>query len=389
MAIRERQSMLPSDLRVTNCLRIVAALRAATSMSNSEVAREVGLSVPAVHRLMSELVAAGLVDEIGPASETVAIGRPAAIYRFRGEAGFLAGVDVGNGTTRVILTDLNFTERASLSFLTRDLATDLSSVLSETVSRVHAQQGEGAAPLVGVGVGVSASVDPRSGELHGLPVLTNYEGLKLSRELEDVLACPVAVQQDDHYSALAESSDLGSYPRASSLLVLEIGYGIGVGMCSRGQLLEGFRGRFGRIAGWPPSVANDYLPGDTLGAVLTTPGLVLQYRNRGGHFPIHDGLGLVEAARAGEAEAVAVLEWATEEIVETIRRLSHLCDPEVVVLGGGLSQAYEEFAPTLEVRLPDVLVVPSLLKDRAVVIGAILEASGFVEPWLRSRLLRT
>jgi predicted NBD/HSP70 family sugar kinase len=388
MAIRERQSMLPSDLRVANSLKIVGTIRAATSMSHSEVAREVGLSVPAVHRLMSELVAAELVDEDGPVSETVAIGRPAATYRFRGEAGFLAGIDVGNGTTRIVLSDLNLNERASLSFLTSDLRTSLSSVLSEAVLRMRVQQGAGEIPLVGVGIGVSASVDPRTGEMHSLPVLKKYEGLRLSQALEDVLGCPVAVQQDDHYSALAESSDLGSSPGASSLLVLEIGYGIGVGMCFRGQPLQGFRGRFGRIAGWPVSVANEYLPGSTLGEVLTTPGLVQQYRNRGGHSPIHDGLGLVEVTRGGELEAVSVLEWAAQEIVQTIKRLYLLCDPEVVVLGGGLSQAYEVFAAAFKDQLPEVEVVPSRLKDRAVVTGAILEASGFVDAWLRRRLLR-
>lgn len=388
MALRERQSMLPSDVRVANSLKIVGTIRVASGMSHSEVAREVGLSVPAVHRLMSELVAAGLVDEVGPAAETVSIGRPAATYRFRADAGFLAGIDVGNGTTRVVLSDLNFTECASLSFLTSDLSTSLSSVLSEAVLRMRVQQGAVDTPLVGVGIGVSASVDPRTGELHSLPVLKKYEGLRLSQALEDVLGCPVAVQQDDHYSALAESSDLGSYPGASSLLVLEIGYGIGVGMCFRGQPIQGFRGRFGRIAGWPHSVANDYLPGATLGEVLTTPGLVQQYRNRGGRSPIRDGLGLAEAARRGELGAVSVMEWAAQEIVETVRRLSLLCDPEVVVLGGGLSQAYEVFAPTFEEQLPETLIVPSRLKDRAVVTGALLEASGFVDTWLRTRLLR-
>lgn len=358
-------------------------------MSHSDVARKLGLSVPAVHRLMSELVAAGLVNEDGPASESAAIGRPAAIYRFHEDAGFLAGVDIGNGTTRIILTELNFVERASLSFRTSDLGAKLPSVLSEAILRMQDQQGAGDVPLVGVGIGVSASVDPGTGELHGLPVLQQYEGLRLSHELEDVLGCPVAVQQDDHYSALAESSELGSYPGASSLLVLEIGYGIGVGMCLNGQPLPGFHGRFGRIAGWPPSVANDYLPGGTLGEVLTTPGLVQQYRNREGHFPIHDGLGLVEVARGGEPEAVSVLDWAAQEIVQTIQRLSLLCDPEVVVLGGGLSQAYEVFSATLEEQLPEILVVPSLLKDRAVVMGAVLEASSFVDAWLRSGLLRT
>ena len=381
--------MIPSDVRVSNALKIVGAIRASDGMAHSDVARKLGLSVPAVHRLMSQLVETGLVSEDAPEPETTSIGRPAAIYRFHEGAGFLAGVDIGNGTTRVILTELNFVERASLSFRTSEFGAKLPSMLAEAILRMQQQQGAGEVPLIGVGIGISASVDPGTGALHNLTALEEYEGMRLSHELEDVLGCPVAVQQDDHYSALAEGSELGSYPGAGSLLVLEIGYGIGVGMCLNGTPLAGFHGRFGRIADWPRCVANDYIHGATLGEALTTSGLVQQYLQRGGHFPVQDGLGLVEVAQGGESEAVSVLEWAAQEIAQTILRLSLLCDPEVVVFGGGLSQAFDFFAATFEDLLPEIPVVQSLLKDRAVVTGAVLEASSFVDPWLRSRLLRS
>lgn len=381
--------MLPSDVRLANALKIIVAIRSSQGVTNADVARTIGLSVPAVHRLMSELVAKGLVEESAAASEMASIGRPATVFSFRQDAAFLAGVDVGNGTTRIILTDLDFVERASLSLRTGDLGEELSSVLAESILRMKEQQGEDI-PLVGVGVGVPASVDPDTGMLQNVPVLSQYEGLRLTREMEAALGCPVAVQQDDHYSALAESSAHGSWPGAGSLLVLEIGYGIGVGLCLNGEPLAGFHGSFGRIAGWPVSVANEFLSGTTLGEVLTTAGLLQQYRNQGGHFPIHDGLGLVEAARGGEPQAMAVLTWAAEEITQTIERLALLCDPEVVVFGGGLSRAYDIFEATFHEQLAkDLIVVPSLLKDRAVVMGAVLEANRFVGEWFRSRLLRT
>lgn len=386
----ERQSMLPSDVRLANALRIISAIRSSEGVTNADVARMIGLSVPGVHRLMSELVMKGIVKENAVTAEMGSVGRPASVYSFRGGVAFLAGVDVGNGTTRIIVTDLDFVERASLSLRTSDLGDDLATVLSQSIRRMQQFQGEGDIPLVGVGVGVPASVDPDTGMLQHLPVLSQYEGVRLKREMEVILECPVAVQQDDHYSALAESSAHGSWPGAGSLLVLEIGYGIGVGLCLGGEPIPGFHGSFGRIASWPVSVQNEFLPGSTLGEVLTTSGLLRQYRNHGGHFPIHDGLGLVEAARGGEHQATAVLTWAGQEIAQTIGRLALLCDPEVVVLGGGLSRAYDMFEPTFHEQLPkDLAVVPSLLKDRAVAMGAVLEANRFVNEWFRSRLLRT
>jgi predicted NBD/HSP70 family sugar kinase len=384
-----RQSMHPSDVRLANALKIIGALRGSKGLSHSDVARTIGLSVPAVHRLMSELVDKSLVEEQVSAMETASVGRPATIYKFREDAAFLAGVDIGNGTTRIVLTDLDFIERASLSFRTDELGPQLPTVLARSILRLRDQQEGGEIPLIGVGIGVPASVDPGTGVLQNLPVLSEYEGLRLAYEMEQELSCPVAVQQDDHYSALAESSRFGSWPGAGSLLVLEIGWGIGVGVCFDGQPVPGYRGSFGRIAGWPVSVLNDCLPGATLGEVLTTAGLLQQYQKRGGHFPIHDGLGLVEAARGGEKEALLVLEWAGNEIAQTILRLSLLCDPEAVVFGGGLSRAFDLFEATFSAVLPQGFnLVPSVLKDRAVVMGAALEANRFVQEWFRSQLFR-
>ncbi len=381
--------MHPSDIRVANALKIIAALRDAGRSTNADVARAIGLSIPAVHRLMSELMEQGLVEESEVMPETVMVGRPATAYRFREDAALLCGVDIGNGTTRIVLTDLGFRDRASLSFPTAELGEDLGPVLASSILQLCEQQEDLRAPLIGVGIGVPASVDPRTGIMHNLPVLHRYEGLCLAEEMAEALGRPVAVQQDDHYSALAENSPFGSRQDADSLLVLEIGWGIGVGYCLNGQPVSGFRGSFGRIAGWPVSTVNDWLVGETLGDVLTTGGLLDQYQKRGGHFPITDGLGLVDAARGGEQQAIDVLDWAGQEISQTVLRLALLCDPEAVVFGGGLSRAFDLFEPIFTRSLPTRLVpVPSVLKDRAVVVGAALEVNRFVEEWFASRLLR-
>lgn len=381
-----RRSMHPSDVRLANALRIVAELRDSKGSTHADVARAIGLSVPAAHRLMSELVEENLVAELD-ATDTVTVGRPATSYRFREEAAMLAGVDVGNGTTRIVLTDLGFHEIASLSLHTDELGPHLPRVLADSIQQIRHQHGD--PTLVGVGIGVPAAVDPSSGVLHHVPVLRVYEGLRLGEEMAQLLQCPVAVQQDDHYSALAEGSSFGSSPGARSLLVLEIGWGIGVGACLNGEPVAGQRGSFGRIAAWPVAVTNDCLPGTTLGEVLTTSGLLQQYHKRGGHFPIRDGLGLVEAARGGEEQAIAVISWAGQEIAQTVLRLTLLCDPDAIVFGGGMSQAFDLFADTFVTALPEQFVpVPSVLKDRAVVMGAVLEANRFVEEWLRGRLSR-
>src|SRR6202043_612257 len=125
--------------------------------------------------------------------------------------------------------------------------------------------------LAGIGVGVAAVVD-EGGALRDPPTHAAWDGLPLREYLSEQLGCEVTVAQDDHLSPIAESSDGGTFPGASSLLVVEIGRGIGAGMTLDGVPIAGAHRRFGRIAGWP--VVSPAGSTETLGECLVTSGLV-------------------------------------------------------------------------------------------------------------------
>src|SRR6185437_3821451 len=172
------------------------------------------------------------------------------VYRFREDAGLLASMDVGNETTRLAVTTLAgrvITAQAVTSDL---LGADLPSALVARITDMVSSAGQSLAQLAGAGVGIAASVDP-AGFLRAPPIHTEWDGLPLGAELGRRLGCEVTVGQDDHLSPIAESSDAGTFPGASSLLVIEIGRGIGVGMTLDGVPIAGAHRRFGRIAGWP------------------------------------------------------------------------------------------------------------------------------------------
>jgi glucokinase len=199
----------------------------------------------------------------------------------------------------------------------------------------------------------------------------------------------VAVTQDDHLSPIAEGSGQGTFPGTSSLLVLEIGRGIGVGMTLGGVPISGARHRFGRIAGWPVScvAGPGRLPGRTLGECLAAGGLVSQYQAAGGDRSVDDGAALATAARSGDELARAVFEWAAREVADVVGRLHLLCDPEAVVIGGGLARAYDLLEPAMSALLPPGLpVARSVLGEQAVVAGAILVARSLAQSWLSDHL---
>ena len=83
-----------------------------------------------------------------------------------------------------------------------------------------------------------------------------------------------------------------------------------------------------------------------------TSGLVRHYHARGGSREVRDGATLAAAARGGDPHARDVFDWAAVSIADLVTRLQLLCDPEAVVIGGGLARAYDILEPVLAGRLP-------------------------------------
>jgi predicted NBD/HSP70 family sugar kinase len=382
-----RSTLVPADMRLANLTRIIQELRSAGGLSRSDVARRVGMSLPTAHRLVSDLADLGLVAEENTAADGARLGRPPVVYSFREDAALLAGVDAGNETTRLALTTLSGRVLAARALPSDQLGRRLPATLVEKIKEMLSSLTPPLNRLVGVGVGIAACVDS-DGVLRDPPAHLSWDGLPLRESLSTQLRCEVAVAQDDHLSPIAESSDRGTFPGASSLLVLEIGRGIGVGMTLDGTPISGARGRFGRIAGWP---VTDPIGGQvrTLGECLVTRGLVRQYHARGGTGNVHDGASLAAAARDGDRQAQSVLGWAAIEIADVVTRLQQLCDPEAIVIGGGLARAHDLLEPVLARWLPPgVRAARSVLGEQAVVVGAVIVAGSFVESWLSTRLAR-
>ena len=382
-----RSTYVPADVRLANLARVVHELRSADALSRSDVARRVGISLPTVHRLMSDLADIQLVEEERPEVTGSRLGRPPVVYRFREDAALLAGMDIGNETTRLAITTLTGRVIASQAVTSDRLGGKLASTLVARIREMVTSTGHSLDQLAGAGAGVAAAVDA-AGVLRAPPMHSEWDGSPLRDELGSMLGCDVTVAQDDHLSPIAESSDAGTFPAAGSLLVIEIGRGIGVGMTLDGIPISGAHNRFGRIAGWP--VTNPIGAADgTLGQCLVTSGLVSQYHERGGTHDVRDGAALAAAARNGDDRAVQVFGWAAVQIADVVTRLQQLCDPQAVVIGGGLARAYDLLEPRMAGLLPaDLKVARSVLGEQAVVVGAVLVASTFIESWLDKRLAR-
>jgi predicted NBD/HSP70 family sugar kinase len=372
--------------RRENLLALLYELRHAETLARTELARHTGLAVPTVHRLLAGLLAGGLVTEEPATRATGGLGRPASLYRFNSSVASVAGVDVGNETTRVTVAAANGTIIGSRLLPTFEIAADLPGGITASLTSLMAGLPPGAGPMVGVAVGIAASVDPASGRLARASVHRGWDGLPLRAMLEDSLSCPVVVEQDDHLSALAELSDRGTVPGASSLVVVNYGRGIGAGVVVGGEVIRGARGRAGRIALWPSSGQ----PDTTLDRQLLPDSLVAAYQARGGTEPVRDGASLCQSARDGDLVARELIQGAARSLADVFLRLAITFDPEAMVMGGGFAGSFDLFEHQIRRALSGIpeppAVKPSLISGQAVLIGGLIAADPLLSKWLADRV---
>jgi glucokinase len=249
-----------------------------------------------------------------------------------------------------------------------------------------------------IGVAAPGPLDPRRGMVYGAPNLPGWQAVPLRDRLADALGCPVVVGNDANLGALGEWRH-GAGQGVENLLYLTIGTGIGAGVIADGRLLLGARGlaaELGHMTVVPDGPACGCGLRGHLEAVANGPALARQAIERiqaGEHSSLEkdvragkhiDGRDVGQAARAGDSLAVDIVTRAGEAIGSHLASLVHAFNPEVIVLGGGVSSLGPVLLEPMERRLHAELMspvyaeglrlVPAALGDDAGLIGAMVLA---------------
>jgi fructokinase len=206
-----------------------------------------------------------------------------------------------------------------------------------------------------VGVGTPGSLSPFTGRMRNANS-TWLNDRPLDRDLATALGRAVRLANDADCFALSEATD-GAAAGARSVFGVIIGTGTGAGVVIHGRLLAGpnaIAGEWGHNPlPWPEPAE---LPGPKCycgkrGCIETFasgPGLAADFARVGGR-----DLTVVEiaaAAEAGDPEAKAALARHADRLARGLASVVNVLDPEVIVLGGGLSNLahlYEVIPPLL------------------------------------------
>ena len=246
-------------------------------------------------------------------------------------------MDVGGTKVSVAVLD-----DASLSepVLVKTDTSSSEALVDQLEAQIRAAGVEGAAA---VGIGIPSVVDFATGTARA-SVNVPLQGVALRDVLTERLDTPVFVDNDATVAALAEAHDEDGEPMAGSLIMFTVGTGVGGGIVIGGRIYRGATGAAAELGhmiigadvtdGAPQ--AGDHFPRE--GSLeLLAAGRALDHL--GDERGIGDGHAVVDAAHEGDAEAIDVLRVLGERLGVGIANAINTFDPDVVVIGGGVSAA--------------------------------------------------
>ena len=192
------------------------------------------------------------------------------------------------------------------------------------------------------GIGTPGSLSPRTRLIRNANS-TCLNGKRLDRDIASVLDRPVRLQNDANCFALAESIS-GAAQGAQVVFGVITGTGVGGGIVVRGTPVMG-RNLIGGEWGHNPLPAPmpDEMPGPACycgraGCIETWcsgPGLSADHRRRTGKCMTAEDI--AAGADAGDSAAQDSLDRHADRLARALAGVVNILDPDVIVLGGGLS----------------------------------------------------
>jgi glucokinase len=277
-------------------------------------------------------------------------------------ADFSIGVDLGGTNLRIAAVERDGTllekiNRSTRTSLGRDYVIEEMCAAIGQLAAKHRQAGD----LLGIGVGVPGIVDTRTGLLHEAPNLPGWSETHVGNEIERRLGTRVVVENDANAAALGEAW-LGAGGNAADLAIFTLGTGVGGGIVLGGKIwhgMSGIAGEFGHIIVDPEGVP----------CTCGSRGCLEQYASIVGIMRIANEMvasgqvpKLSAAIRSGQEFSPKMIyklalagDEASRQIFHTVGRVLGIAIATMVnilnlplhVIGGGVSNAWDAFAPAM------------------------------------------
>lgn len=184
--------------------------------------------------------------------------------------------------------------------------------------------------IIGVGISSPGAVNKKTGVVEGASAIPYIHNFEIQQALSKRFGLPVSMENDANCAALAEL-DSGAGKDVSSLLFLIIGTGVGGSVIINHQIWHGahlFGGEFGFTL-----VDNK----NTLSNLATSVGVAQRYNADSKPTTNYSGKEVFDLADRGDVRAQKEVQTMYYSLAKGIYNLQYSFDPELIVLGGAVS----------------------------------------------------
>lgn len=378
-------------MREVNRSIVLDIIRRGGRVSRTDLARRSALTKPTVSAIVEDLLARGIVQEVGYGKTVASGGRRARLLEFNDASAAYLGICLGVNTTTVGLADARgeIRVRREVPTLHGDPEATVKSVAA-LVEEVCAEAGFPRDRLQAVGVTVPGMVDAASGRVALAPNL-EWTDVPIRDMLGAALGVPVVVNNVTSAGAIAEGR-VGVAKGVRSFVWAYVGTGVGAGIVLDGHVFsgtQGFSGEIGHCAvvDQGPECAcgmrgclETMVSGRAIVRAVETALEKGEPSSLRGQSNL-DAAAIAVAARAGDELALRVFGEVGEHLGVGVSYLVNILDPQMVVLGGGVMEAADLLLEGTKASMARhslkgarVPVVVSALGDDAGLIGSVFAA---------------
>jgi glucokinase len=369
-------------MRLVNRSVILEIIRQNNAISRSEISRTVGLSIPTVMRIVSELISDGLVRESG--NTRTSNGRPSSLLEYNKNGYAVIGVDVGGTNVYGALANIGGKiigeVRKPQHCTTAEESLTLVIELIQSLVDLSLHEGQ---RLLGIAVGAPGITHSQEGIVEWAPSL-NWRDFPLKSSLEEHFHLPVIVENDVNLAVLGEQW-FGAGKGVKNMVLITIGTGVGAGMIIDGCLYRGYSesaGEVGYLVSSKSSLGKRYTGFGALEEMVSGVNIAKQGRViLAGQLPADQleeltAEDVFNAARKGETWACQIIDETVDYLSMALINIATIVDPELIILGGGVANSADMLIPPILKKIEGVIqhlprLEASTLGPRAAVMGAI------------------
>jgi len=362
--------------------KILKELYFQDNLSCVDLCSKIGKSFPITARLIEELIIDNLIIEAGYANSTG--GRRPLIYSLQKNVMYLVSVAMDQLITKIAIVDMqnNFVSPITKIILPLPDNPKALQILIEKIAVVIDQSGIPKEKIVGVGIGMPGFVNVKKGVNYSFLQLPGEKSI--TKHISDKIELPVFIDNDSSLIALAEFR-FGAARGEKNAMVVNIGWGIGLGLIIDGKLFRGHEGFAGEFSHIPLFLNGKLCSCGKVGCLETETSLLLILeRAREGiksgrlsklNLPDLEDLELgtdaiINAVKEGDQFAIELFSKAGYNIGKGVAVLIHLLNPKVIILSGRGSVAGQIWQAPIQQSLNEHCI-PRLYKNTRIEISTL------------------